>query len=207
MKKRGKDKKNMKRTKRNFFRDNYLKSWEFLKESKKYIYAIVIIFLVFAFIGFFLPIPESLLERILEFIREIIEKTENMSLVELINFIFINNLKVSFLGMAAGIFFGIFPILEALGNGYLLGFVAMNAIKVDGILSLWKILPHGIFELPAVFISLGLGLRLGLHIFIRKKKRNFKESIIESLRLFVFVVIPLLIIAALIEGVFVFILK
>jgi stage II sporulation protein M len=200
-------KKQKKKKKRQFFRDNYSKSWNYLKESKKYIYAIVIIFVIFALIGFFLPVPEALLEKILQLIQEIIEKTETMSMMELINFIFINNIKVSFIGMAAGIFFGIFPILEALANGYLLGFVAMSVVKVEGVLSLWKILPHGIFELPAVFIALGIGLRLGLHIFQKKKKRSLKGKIIESLRLFVFVVTPLLIIAAIIEGVFIFILK
>ena len=88
--------------------------------------------------------------------------------------------------MIAGVIFGVFPILGAIGNGYLLGFVAVNAVKVDGVISLWRIFPHGIFELPAVFISLGLGLRLGSFIFQKKKAEAFKEYLWDSLRVFLF---------------------
>jgi len=42
-------------------------------------------------------------------------------------------------------------------------------VQTDGFLSLWRLLPHGIFELPAVFISLGMGLKIGMFIFQKKK--------------------------------------
>ena len=35
---------------------------------------------------------------------------------------------------------------------------------------LFRLLPHGIFELPAIFISLGLGLRFGMFIFQKEKE-------------------------------------
>jgi len=84
-------------------------------------------------------------------------------------------------------------------NGYLLGFVAMLSAKSQGIFILWRILPHGIFELPAIFISLGIGLRLGTYAF-QKKKVSFKNWIFSSLRVFILIVLPLLIVAAIIEG-------
>ncbi len=191
-----------------FFKKNYSQSWNYLKESKKFIYWIVFIFFIFVLIGFFAPIPKSIEEIILKFIKELLEKTQGMSLIELINFIFINNLKVSFIGMAAGVFFGIFPVIECIGNGYLLGIIASKAVKADGIFTLWKLFPHGIFELPAIFISLGFGLKLGFYFFQnKKKKRSLGKTLFESLRAFVFIVIPLLIIAAIIEATFIFVLK
>jgi len=199
-------KKNVK--KKNFFKDNYVKSWEFLKESKNFIWVIVGIFVFFALIGFFVPAPASIAEQIMKIIQEILELTEGMSMAELINFIFWNNLKVSFMGMVSGILLGIIPVLESMINGYLLGFVASKTVLIDGFMSLWRIFPHGIFELPAVFISLALGLRMGVYLFQKKqrKKMSFKDTIVESLRLFIFIVIPLLIIAAVIEGLLVVVL-
>jgi len=102
--------------------------------------------------------------------------------------------------MFLGMFLGIAPVLFSLFNGYLLGFVALMAVNEQGFLSLWRIFPHGIFELPAVFISLGLGMKLGSFIFQRNKAESFKDFLWNSLRVFLLIVLPLLIIAAIIEG-------
>lgn len=224
--------------KNKFFIDNYRKSWRYIKESKNFIYASLILFFLFVFIGAFLPIPEILRERILEYIQKLLEMTEGMSRGELISFIFLNNLQSSFFGMIFGIVLGIFPIITSILNGYVLGFVSSEAVYGGGILVLWRLLPHGIFELPALFISAGLGLKLGLPFVYRYfeyylKERNnlalltgifflpfsiaitlisnkklrkyqlkdFSFKISNSLRTFLFVIFPFLLIAAIIEGI------
>ena len=193
------------RNKKNFnLRKNYRKSFNYIKESRNFIYTIIGIFLIFALIGFFVPAPEQLAEQIMEFIEELINQIEGMSQMELINFIFFNNLQSSFFGMIFGVVVGIFPVVAALANGYLIGFVAAMSVNEFGILSLWRILPHGIFELPAIFISLGLGLKLGTFIFQKKKIKFLKEYLWNSIKVFLFVVLPLLIIAAVIEGTLIF---
>ena len=145
--------------------------------------------------------------------------------------------------MIFGIVLGIFSIITAIANGYLLGFVSLLVVKQAGISVLWKLFPHGIFELPALFISLGLGLRLGFWLFYEPIKfywknnklilssfilfyfpslistllfdskfkkimgtkfEDFKNYLLNSLRVFIFVVIPLLILAAIIEGTLIF---
>lgn len=178
----------------------YKKSWDYLKKSKKFILMVVVIFFTFALIGFFLPVPDSIVEQIMKFITEVLEKTQRMSPNELIGFIFFNNLKSSFFGMILGIFLGVFPVIGTIANGYLLGFVSAMSVEAGGILTLWRLLPHGIFELPAVFISLGLGLKLGTIIFKEKKLEKFKDYLLGSLRVFLLVVVPLLVIAGVIEG-------
>jgi len=200
----------MKKTKKdskNFLKNNYLQSWKYLKEARNFIYAIMIIFFVFVLVGFFIPAPNFIVEQILEFISELIEKTQYMSQWELIKFIFLNNLQASFFGVILGIFLGIFPIIIAVANGYILGFVSLISVMNEGGSILWKLFPHGIFELPAIFISLGLGLKLGSFIFQKKKFNLFKEYFWNSIRVFLFIVIPLLIIAAIIEGILFFIVK
>ena len=97
MKKKNKKKFNLK--------GEYNKSWDYVKESKNFIYITAIIFFVFVLIGFFIPAPDAIVEQILEFIKELIEKTQNMSQGQLIKFIFFNNLQASFFGIILGLFF------------------------------------------------------------------------------------------------------
>jgi len=193
--------------KNNFLIENYNLSWKYLKESRKFIYFGFLIFLFFSLIGFFISISPSLSEKLFELIKEVLEKISVMDKKELVFYIFLNNFQSSFLSMVFGIFFGVFPALALIFNGYLLGFVASNTVNSEGIFVLWRLLPHGIFELPAIFISLGLGLKLGTFIFKKNIKKTFKNYFLNSLRIFLFVVVPLLILAAVIEGILIFYLR
>ena len=194
----------MKKKNNHFLQNEYRKSWGFVKESRNFIYAVILVFFITSLLGFFIPLPESLTQQILEFIQELLEKTKGMSQFELTNFIFLNNLQSSFIGMVSGILFGIYPLFATIANGFILGFVASISVSEVGFLVLWRILPHGIFELPAVFISLGLGLKLGMFIFTKNKKKELIERLIKSLKVFFLIVLPLLIIAAIIEGILIF---
>ena|SRR3972149_4548132 len=193
-------KRKTKKTKRNFLAKNYSESWNYLKESRKFIYAVVILFLVSFLVGFFVPAPEKITELIRSFVEKLLKETEGMSQFELMRFIFLNNLKSSFSGIVFGAFLGIFPIVSTMLNGYLVGFVSMVSAKSGGIFVLWKLLPHGIFELPAVFISLGMGLKFGTFAFQKDKSGSFISYFFNSLKVFLLIVMPLLIIAAAIEG-------
>ncbi len=229
---------------KNFFTENYRKSWEYIKESRNFIYTILIIFLLFVLIGAFIPVSESLEKQIFDFIEGLLRKTAGMSQGELINFIFLNNIQSSFFGMIFGVVLGIFSVITSVLNGYLLGFVSSKAVYGEGIFVLWKLLPHGIFELPALFLSLGLGLKLGFpfiykyfeyywkgkNIFallvgiffmlpaiiltfifnknLRKYQlKDFLFKVNNSVRVFIFVIVPFLLIAAIIEGSLIFLFK
>lgn len=186
--------------KNNALIENYKKSWRLIKESKRFIFFIIGVFLFFTLVGFFIPPPSNILNWIADYIKNIVNETSGFSFMQLSSYIFFNNLKSSLAGMIFGIFLGIPSILVALFNGYILGFVLNESVKTNGIFILWKLFPHGIFELTAVFISLGLGLRMGTQALFNKKKDMLKKIFYDSLRVFLFIVIPLLIIAAIIEG-------
>lgn len=188
----------------NFLKKKYSQSWNYIKESKNFIYSIIGVFFLFSIIGFFFPAPEYVSEYISKFIQELLEKTQNMSGFELTRFIFFNNLQSSFFGMVFGVLFGIFPLVNSVMNGYLLGFVASASVESRGVFVLWKIFPHGIFELPAIFISLGFGLKIGAFVFQKNKIKSLKVYISKSIIAFIFIVIPLLITAAIIEGILIF---
>ena len=192
--------KSKRKIKKSFWKPDFRESWSYIKESRNFIYAVLFIFLAFLLLGAFIPVPDVLAQKLMEFIEEILQKTENMSFLELLGFLFLNNSESSFLGMIFGIFFGIFSVFTAMSNGYLIGFVSSRVISSEGILVLWRLFPHGIFELPAVMISLGLGLRLGTFIIQKNKLEFLKNNLWKSLRVFLFVILPLLFIAAIIEA-------
>jgi len=175
-------------------------AWEFLKELRSFLIIALLIFLLFAFVGFLFPI--FFVEEILKYIQELITITETMGFSEMFVFIFFNNLGASFFALISGAFLGLFPIIALILNGYVLGFVARKSVDIAGSGILLRLLPHGVFELPAIIISIALGIRLGMFVF--SKKQNLAEEFVyrlkNSLKVFLLIIFPLLIIAAIIEA-------
>jgi len=178
----------------------YKENWIFLKKSKNFIFLAVGIFLVVASIGFFLPIFFH--DTILNIIQKLISRFEGKTLLETIGLIFLNNLWTSFIAIIFGLFFGVAPLIIAISNGYILGFISNIAVKKQGFISLWRLFPHGIFELPAVLLSIGIGLKLGFLVI--KNKDKLKNEIVRSLIFFLTIIMPLLMIAAIIEAILIF---
>ena len=195
--KRGREPENWKHEFAEIFND----SWDYVKEQKRFIYAVALIFFASAILGF--AYAENLI-FLDDLIKEIIEKTSDLDYIEMIWFIFSNNVTSSLFALFLGLFFGIFPLFNSLFNGTLLGYVYSKAIVFEGYFVIWRLFPHGIFELPAVFISLGLGLHLGVALFGKNKRETIIERSKKSLRVFLSVIVPLLILAALIESTFIF---
>jgi len=182
-----------------FFRKNYSACWKFFSESRRHMIFALGIFALFFIIGFALPI--FFREEILDFIAKMVVTLEGKSIIGLIGFIFFNNLKASFIAIVTGIGIGIFPLVIGIINGYILGFVVRGAITEKGLFVVWQLFPHGIFELPAVILSIGIGLKIGSDLF--KKDDKLKYNFKEGLRFFAFVIFPLLLIAGIIEGILV----
>ena len=118
--------------------------------------------------------------------------------------IFLNNTIKALLVIVGGLALGLFPVIFLLANGAALGFVLSASMQSRGLLTaLLAILPHGIFELPAIFLATGMGLLLG-RCAIRKllcpDALSIRSELTLALRFFVRIVVPLLAIAALVES-------
>ena len=161
-------------------------------------FIVLILFFLTMLLGYVYPVFFK--DFILKFIQELAEKTAGMDFLELYGYILANNIKTAFLGMIFGIIFGILPVAFTLLNGYVLGFVSAMSVNLVGKSILLRLLPHGVFEFPALVISFGLGIKLASYIFARNPRRQFFYDLKESLRVFIFVIIPLLTIAAIIEA-------
>lgn len=179
----------------------FKEAWSYVKESKHFIFISILLLIFGAIIGFLFK--DALSQAITPILQELLDKTAGLNTFEMIFFILQNNLQSALLSMLAGIFLGIFPVISDILNGVVLGYVLAKASEVAGITSWWRILPHGIFELPAIFISFGLGIKLGFSLFMNKKYRakEFRRRFYNSINVFFMIVIPLLILAAIIEGI------
>ncbi len=186
-----------KRVKSSSFKEQIAEAARYLAESKSYIFAVAMIFVAGAVAGIAYSNQLGFLDDIL---KEILGKVEGLSAWGIIIFILANNIKASLIGLILGIFFGIFPVVNAFSNGLILGYVANGVVGKEGLQELWRILPHGVFEIPAVFISLALGLKLGMFVFSRSKGKELVRRARNSMIIFVLLVLPLLILAAVIEG-------
>lgn len=116
--------------------------------------------------------------------------------------LFTNNLRAMLLGVLYG--FIPFLYLPALALGVNAAILGMLASLIDGqwLLLAAGILPHGIFELPALFLSLAAGLCLckNINVYIRKNEKGvMKPLLLNILRVVVLLVLPLLVIAAVME--------
>ncbi len=118
-------------------------------------------------------------------------------------FIFANNTLNSFIAMLLGVVFGLWPILFILINGFFIGVVVFDATREISIfIILAALIPHGIIELPMIFISAAIGLRLGYLTFLKISKKmeiSIQQELFQAVRFFIKLIIPLLFIAALIE--------
>lgn len=183
--------------KNNFIYNSFIESLFYLR--KNYIYFIIAIVLMligslagyFGVVGMFSPALEKTINQFVsESVAEIVKETETLNPVELTFFIMNNNIKTAFMGLVSGIFLAVSPIVIIIFNGYVLGFVAEVAVNSsrnpEGIFVLWRLLPHGIFEIPAILLSIGLGIKLGLYPFQLKEKLKGISSLIVSIVIFLF---------------------
>ena len=114
-----------------------------------------------------------------------------------------NNMSVGFTTFAFGITAGLGTIYMMAFNGLLIGVIGM-ACRFSGMsLQLWSfVAPHGVLELPAIFIAGGAGLRIAQGLLfpgILPRRESLARAGLEAVQL-VLGTIPILIVAGLIEA-------
>ena len=114
-----------------------------------------------------------------------------------------NNLSVTFMTFALGITAGIGTVYMMVFNGVMLGVVGAACWLGGMSLPLWSfVAPHGVLELPAIFIAGGAGLRIAQGMLfpgMLPRRDSLARAGGEAVRLLVGV-IPILILAGTIEG-------
>lgn len=120
--------------------------------------------------------------------------------------VFLNNFITMIQMLFLGVLAGISPLVTLFANGYILGVVAASYQAMGGSIPAMiflGILPHGIFELSAVFLCGALGLKFGFHCVATPlpemtRRQSFKYIWKEAISV-IPLVVALLLGAALIE--------
>lgn len=117
-----------------------------------------------------------------------------------------NNLRAAVMTVAYGFIpFLYFPALSLGINSLLLGFFAAYYYS-NGMSMLYyfaAIIPHGIFELPALVISIALGLHLckTVNTYVRENTKGLiKDAVMDILRVLCLRAAPLFVIASVVES-------
>jgi len=175
-------------------------------ENIKYIAAAALLMFFGFALGAALPLGEGSItdNPLLEGLESIVSYYAPYSPFTII-FLFLKNSLTALIAFALGPLLLITPILVLFLNGFVLGMVG-NAVasQVSFAAALASLLPHGIFELPALVFASAAGLRLGLAA-IRKVRAAISHTqfsiapdLAKSFKLFMAAII-LLLVAAVVE--------
>lgn len=182
-----------------------------LRETFSYTFAAFLVFFAAAVAGFLACLGDPDFQRYFLGSRmaETIERREMWTHSVLTvkplasSAIMTNNLSVSLATFALGITAGIGTLWMMVLNGLLLGVIGAACWQAGMAMQLWSfVAPHGVLELPAIFIAGGAGLLLarGL-LFPGELPRS--ASLVQAGDLAVRLVlgtIPLLVVAGVVEG-------
>jgi uncharacterized membrane protein SpoIIM required for sporulation len=114
-----------------------------------------------------------------------------------------NNLSVSFATFALGITAGIGTVWMMAVNGLLIGVIGAATWQAGMALQLWSfVAPHGVLELPAIFIAGGAGLEIARGMLfpgLLPRRESLARAGGRAARL-VLGIVPMLVVAGIIEG-------
>src|SRR6266849_6824801 len=114
-----------------------------------------------------------------------------------------NNLSVAFSSFALGITAGLGTIWMMIMNGLLIGVIGAATWRAGMAVQLWSfVAPHGVLELPAIFIAGGAGLEIARGMLfpgLLPRRESLARAGGRAARL-VLGIVPMLIVAGIIEG-------
>ncbi|HEY6097020.1 MAG TPA: stage II sporulation protein M [Candidatus Deferrimicrobium sp.] len=117
--------------------------------------------------------------------------------------ILVQNVMATIFVILSGVMAGILPTFAISSNGFGLGVLYRQASETSGYsTAALKVLPYGVFEIPALLIAASYGLWLGVKAIRRmrgKESTLLRIHIEHAFRRYFAVVFPLLIVAAAIE--------
>ena len=196
-------------------KSEYALMFKFLKSIRKLLLILALLFVVIAVIAYFAmgglyqTQPEVVDEHIGDLAemlnaKDIIDKSGKMDTVKL----FFGNFYAAMAAVSYGMIpFLFLPALSLLTNASVIGVITaiFKAKEIGGVAdTLVGILPHGIFEIPALLLCVAFGLKLccfATNILRRKaSKYDLYEFSAETARALVLAVVPLLLAAAVVES-------
>jgi stage II sporulation protein M len=192
-----------------------LQGWiQQFQPMKHYVIATAFVFLIGVFLGYtdssaFEKLIHAQLEQMQGIADEI--KQADHQQWELFLRIILNNLLASGVVILFGLFFGLVPLYFLVSNGMLLGYIAANRSEGETMFHiLMGLLPHGIFEIPAIILASAVGLRLGFimlesfgSLFNLERRKRYQMKLLAFIKLLIpmlALITGLMLLAAIIES-------
>ncbi len=177
-----------------------------IREHKRAVVTMSCVFLAGVIIGFILPASLKLIlfRTMTKKFADIVSDNALLGCLK----IFLSNSLAGLVTIVLG-FSVILPALALLFNGFLIGIMIDLFLKIAGLTSVTpfllvaSILPHGIIELPTIIICAVFGVLLGLKLFLGKQimpEESLWTLIKKTSKAYLFVIVPLLFCAGLIES-------
>jgi stage II sporulation protein M len=168
--------------------NHYRQIWRDLTEVRWYIFAAIAIFVAGIIVAIAIP---SFGERAISMILGYLKTFKNKTTIPLFVAIFLKNATSAFFAIIFGFLFGLVPAFGAAFNG-----IAVGAVLNMNPLYFFMLIPHGLFEFPAIFMAWGMGIWCAGGLF-HAPPIGFRIK--RSLNIYLSVIVPLLVIAAIIE--------
>jgi len=147
--------------------------------------------------------PSSIRRQMTEMFQAIVGNYQGLSGGRLFFNILLQNVTATIFLLISGVIAGIIPALAIGSNGFGLGVLFRQAAEVSGYTkAALKVLPYGVFEIPALLIAASYGLWLGVMVVRRirgKESTLLRDQLEHAFRRYFAVVFPLLVVAAAIE--------
>jgi stage II sporulation protein M len=146
----------------------------------------------------------SLADHVQDMLANFVRMFAGMPPLKLATAIFLNNAFKTLCAIVFGMILGIVPVIFLLANGAALGVAMSISTQIRGLWpSLLAILPHGILELPAVFLGTSIGLMIGRRAAQQLSGRAetpIGAEVLQGIKYFCTVIVPLLLVAAFVEA-------
>ena len=147
--------------------------------------------------------PSSIRQQMTEMFQVVVGNFRGLAGGMIFFNILVQNVMATIFVVISGVIVGIIPTFAIGSNGFGLGVLYRQASEVSGYSkAALKILPYGVFEIPALLIAASYGLWLGVIAVRRMRGKEgtlLRFHIEHAFRRYFAVVFPLLIIAAAIE--------
>lgn len=193
----------------NWLKKQHRALWQFYRETfGEALLMTVAAFLIICLLGFGVSLfNRSIPELVLNYFTQMVQDGNIITDDGIIHFgaLLINNLRAAAISVLYGFIPFIYLTALAVGmNALIIGVLAAYYVNSGTSLLIFfaGILPHGVFELPALLIAFALGLLLCRRTtqYVRKNTKGMMKPLLCNIaRSFVMHVLPLLVMAAVAE--------
>lgn len=147
--------------------------------------------------------PSAIRQQMIDVFKGVVGNYRGLAGGVLFFNILVQNVMATIFVVISGVMAGVIPTFAISSNGFGLGVLYRQASEVSGFpAAALKVLPYGVFEIPALLIAASYGLWLGVLAVRRmrgKESTLLRFHIEHAFRRYFAVVFPLLIVAAAIE--------